>query len=106
MSRSSRQSSPGDNSGHLAGQFKHSAAASDAGLTFEKAIAELERIVAQMEEGELSLEHSLGAHTRGLELARYCQERLDAARAQVRVLEGDVLKSLAGLQADADGDAA
>jgi exodeoxyribonuclease VII small subunit len=102
MSRSPRQSSPGDGPGNRA----PSAATSDPELTFEKAIAELERIVAQMEEGELSLERSLGAHKRGLELARYCQERLDAARAQVKVLEGDVLKNLSSLQADADGDAA
>jgi exodeoxyribonuclease VII small subunit len=102
MSRSPRQSSPGD----ILGSREHSAAASDPELTFEKAIAELERIVAQMEEGELSLERSLGAHKRGLELARYCQDRLDAARAQVKVLEGDVLKNLSSLQADADGDAA
>lgn len=73
-------------------------------MTFEKAIAELERIVAQMEEGELSLESSLGAHKRGLELARYCQQRLDAARAQVKVLEGDVLRNLSSLQAEAGGE--
>ena len=101
MSRSTRQSSPGDFPGN-----PKSSAASEAALTFEKAIADLERIVAQMEQGELSLEQSLGAHKRGLELARYCQERLDAARAQVKVLEGDVLKSLSSLQAGADGDAA
>ena len=75
-------------------------------MTFEKAITELERIVAQMEEGELSLERSLGAHKRGLELARYCQQRLDAARAQVKVLEGDVLRSLSSLQAGDGGEGA
>ena len=101
MSRSPRQSSPSEGVGNP----KHSDAASEPGLTFEKAIAELERIVAQMEQGELSLEKSLGAHKRGLELARYCQERLEAAREQVKVLEGDVLKNLSSLQADADGDA-
>ena len=83
-----------------------SAAASDTGLTFETAIAELERIVAQMEEGELSLERSLDAHKRGLELARYCQQRLDAARAQVKVLEGDVLRNLSSLQAGDGGEGA
>ena len=102
MSRSPRQSSSGD----VTGNHEPSAAVSEPGLTFEKAIAELERIVAQMEQGEMSLEQSLGAHKRGLELARYCQERLDAARAQVEVLEGDVLRNLSSLQADADDDAA
>ena len=62
--------------------------------TFEKALAELEKLVAQMEGGKLSLEQALEAHKRGLELARFCQERLDAAQRQVKVLEGEVLKPL------------
>lgn len=62
---------------------------------FEKALAELEKLVAQMEGGKLSLEQALEAHKRGLELARYCQERLQAAQRQVQVLEGEVLKGLA-----------
>ena len=41
---------------------------------FEKALAELENIVARMESGELSLEQSLATHKRGLELARFCQQ--------------------------------
>jgi len=72
---------------------KQSSPAED--LTFEKALAELEKVVAKMEDGSLSLEQSLAAHKRGLELAKFCQEKLAAAEAQVRVLEGDVLKKLA-----------
>jgi len=64
---------------------------------FEKALAELEGIVARMEDGGLSLEQSLAAHKRGLELAKQCRERLDAAQQQVRVLEGEVLKPAGGL---------
>lgn len=67
--------------------------------SFEKALAELEGIVAKMEDGELSLEQSLAAHKRGLELAKQCRERLDAAQQQVRVLEGEVLKPLAAADA-------
>ena len=63
-------------------------------LTFEKALAELEKIVARMESGELSLEQALESHKRGLELARLCQKRLEAAQQQVKVLEGEVLKPL------------
>lgn len=68
-------------------------AASEPG--FEKAVAELERLVQQMEGGTLTLEEALAAHKRGLELARLCQTRLEAAQQQVKVLEGEVLKSLA-----------
>ena len=63
--------------------------------SFEAALAELEKIVARMEAGELSLEDALATHKRGLELAKYCQQKLEAAQQQVKVLEGDVLKPLA-----------
>ena len=64
-------------------------------FSFEKSLAELEKIVAQMEEGGLTLEQSLEAHKRGLELARRCRERLETAQQQVRVLEDEILKPLA-----------
>lgn len=63
---------------------------------FEAALAELERIVADMEAGQLTLEQSLAAHKRGLELARYCQATLAQAQQQVRVLEGETLKAVSG----------
>jgi exodeoxyribonuclease VII small subunit len=66
-------------------------------LTFEAALAELEKIVSRMEGGELSLEQALATHKRGLELARFCQQQLEAAREQVRILEGEVLKPLTEL---------
>jgi exodeoxyribonuclease VII small subunit len=66
-------------------------------LSFEQALAELEKIVSKMESGELSLEQALATHKRGLELARFCQQRLEAAQQQVKVLEGEVLKPLADL---------
>ena len=72
--------------------------------TFEKALAELESIVAKMEDGDLSLEQSLAAHKRGLELAKQCRECLDAAQQQVRVLEGEVLKPLAAAADAGDRD--
>ena len=66
-------------------------------LTFEAALAELEKIVSRMESGELSLEQALATHKRGIELAGFCQQRLEAAREQVKVLEGEVLKPLTDL---------
>lgn len=64
----------------------------DEGLSFEKALSELEKIVAQMESGNLPLEEALAAHKRGLELARHCRDKLEAAQQQVKLLEGDILK--------------
>jgi exodeoxyribonuclease VII small subunit len=76
--------------------------------SFEKALAELEKIVKRMESGELSLEQALAAHKRGLELARFCQSRLEAAQQEVKVLEGEVLKPLSAAAEPAvdrdDGD--
>ena len=72
--------------------------------SFEKALAELESLVAKLEDGGLSLEQSLAAHKRGLELARVCRDRLDAAQQQVRVLEGEVLKPLQAGTGDAERD--
>jgi len=63
--------------------------------SFEKALAELEKIVARMESGDLSLEQALATHKRGLELARLCHKQLEAAQQQVKILEGEVLKPLA-----------
>ena len=86
---------------------QNAANAADLGseLTFEKALAELQKVVARMEGGELSLEQALAAHKRGLELAKFCQARLEAAQQQIQVLEGDVLKPLAAASVpDDDGE--
>jgi exodeoxyribonuclease VII small subunit len=61
---------------------------------FETAMADLERLVADMESGKLSLEDSLAAYKRGAELMAYCRTRLEEAQQQVRVLEDGVLKDL------------
>ncbi|MCC7485460.1 MAG: exodeoxyribonuclease VII small subunit [Burkholderiales bacterium] len=60
--------------------------------TFESALAELERIVSAMEEGELPLEKSLAAYKRGAELLKFCQAALADAQQQVKVLEGGILQ--------------
>lgn len=69
---------------------------SDAPPSFEAALAELEKLVASMESGKLTLEQSLSAHKRGLELAQYCQSVLSQAQQQVKVLEENTLKTLPG----------
>lgn len=61
-------------------------------VRFEAAMAELEKIVATMEAGQLSLEDSLENYRRGAELLTFCQGQLQAVQAQVRVLEDGLLK--------------
>jgi exodeoxyribonuclease VII small subunit len=61
--------------------------------SFEEALAELEKIVAGMESGKLTLEQSLEAHRRGIELAQLCQSVLARAQQQVKVLEENALRN-------------
>ncbi|HUL57214.1 MAG TPA: exodeoxyribonuclease VII small subunit [Usitatibacter sp.] len=63
-----------------------------AGLTFEKALEELESLVARMEEGKLPLEESLTAYQRGAELIKYCESKLSDAQARIAVLDGESLR--------------
>jgi exodeoxyribonuclease VII small subunit len=60
--------------------------------SFEAALAELEKIVSSMEDGELPLERSLAAYRRGAELLKYCQSALADAQQQVKVLEDGILR--------------
>lgn len=60
--------------------------------SLETALAELEKIVSSMEEGELPLERSLAAYKRGAELLKYCQSALQDAQQQVKVLENGILR--------------
>jgi len=56
------------------------------GVDFEKALEELEAIVKQLDEGNLSLERSVELFQRGVELARLCKQRLDEAELKVSKL--------------------
>jgi exodeoxyribonuclease VII small subunit len=69
---------------------------------FESALAELETLVSQMESSELSLEASLAAYKRGMELTAYCQRTLAEAEQQVKVLENGVLRDFPGDTASLD----
>jgi len=74
------------------------AAASVEPTSFEAALAELEKLVSGMESGQLSLEQSLAAHRRGLELAQFCQAKLTQAQQQVQVLEANTLQAFPGAE--------
>ena len=51
----------------------------DEQLTFEEAMAELDDLVSQMEDGDLNLDDSLKAFERGVMLTRQCQQALSQA---------------------------
>ena len=52
----------------------------------EAAIAELEGIVKQLEEGDLALDASLKLYERGVQLSRFCHARLEDAERRIEVL--------------------
>ena len=52
-------------------------------MSFENALAELERIVRQLEEGKGLLDEAIDAYTRGIALKRYCEGKLAEAQARV-----------------------
>jgi exodeoxyribonuclease VII small subunit len=67
---------------------------------FESALAELERIVKTLEEGDLPLERSLELFERGVELSRFCHARLEDAERRIEILteRGELAPAPAGLE--------
>ena len=59
---------------------------------YEDALAELERLVQRMEDGQLPLDQLLDNYRRGAELLELCRSRLAAIEQQVKVLEDGQLK--------------
>jgi exodeoxyribonuclease VII small subunit len=57
--------------------------------TFESSLTALERIVRELERGELPLEKSLELFEEGVRLSRECQERLNEAERRIEVLLQD-----------------
>lgn len=55
-------------------------------VDFESAISELESLVEQMEQGDITLEQSLKNFERGIELTRSCQKALQEAEQKVQIL--------------------
>ncbi|MCP4765576.1 MAG: exodeoxyribonuclease VII small subunit [Gammaproteobacteria bacterium] len=53
---------------------------------FEKSLQNLEKIVTNMESGELGLEESLAQFEKGIKLARNCQDTLTNAEFRVEQL--------------------
>jgi len=69
-----------------------SAASPRAPASYEAALEELEKLVAQLDAGQLPLEQLLTHYQRGAELLAFCRARLDAVENQIKVLEGGELK--------------
>tara|TARA_R110002111_G_scaffold202049_2_gene267135 strand:+ start:325 stop:561 length:237 start_codon:yes stop_codon:yes gene_type:complete len=60
-------------------------------MSFEAAIAELEKVVGQLERGDVALDESIALYERGAELRKRCQDKLKEAEEKVAklTLDGD-----------------
>jgi exodeoxyribonuclease VII small subunit len=59
------------------------------GLSFEKALADLEGIVQKLEKGGISLNESLALFEKGVKLTKYLREELSKAEKKVEILLKD-----------------
>lgn len=53
---------------------------------FETSLAELEQIVASLEQGDLALDEAMKAFEQGVKLTRICQQILDSAELKIQQL--------------------
>jgi exodeoxyribonuclease VII small subunit len=57
--------------------------------TFEKAVAELESIVARLERGDVALDESIAIYERGEALKKHCEKLLTAAENRIEKIRLD-----------------
>ena len=74
-----------------------------AGLSFEEALKELERIVGRLESGDAALDEAIALYERGDQLRRQCAARLDAAQAKIEAIRTDAEGRATGTTAFAAG---
>jgi len=55
-------------------------------VKFEDALKKLEKIVADLESGDVSLDESLAKYESGVKLVRICQKKLEEAKKKVEIL--------------------
>jgi len=55
-------------------------------IKYEEALKKLEKIVEELEKGDLSLDEALKKYQEGIELSRICAQRLDNARKKIDIL--------------------
>lgn len=58
-------------------------------LTFEEALVGLEKIVRELETGEIPLEQAIANFQDGMTLAKVCREKLDQAEQKIEMLVSD-----------------
>ena len=57
--------------------------------SFEEALQKLEEIVSRLENGDIPLEESINIFKEGVELTKFCKEKLNEAETQLKKLVKD-----------------
>ena len=65
-------------------------------MTFEQAMSELERIVTELERGDVPLEDSISLYEKGAELKKRCETKLKEAEQKVAAITLDEEGSVKG----------
>ena len=73
------------------------------GLSFEKAVAELEGIVQRLERGDVALDESITIYERGEALKKHCETLLNAAENRIEKIRLDRTGKPQGVE-PLDGD--
>lgn len=55
-------------------------------MKFEEALKKLEKIVENLEDGNLSLDDALGKYEEGIRLSKMCAKKLEVAKKKVEIL--------------------
>jgi len=58
-------------------------------LNYEQAYSELEKIVVALEGSQTSLEEAIALYQRGQALSKHCEDLLEKAELQIRLVEGE-----------------
>jgi exodeoxyribonuclease VII small subunit len=57
--------------------------------SFEEALKQLEKIVQELESGDLPLEKAMQKFEEGMQLSKYCSDKLDETEKKIQVLLKD-----------------
>lgn len=76
--------------------------------TFEQSMKQLERIVQELEEGDLPLEKAIKKFEEGIKLSKLCSEKLDETEKKISVLlknsEGQMTEKPFAAESETDDD--
>lgn len=74
---------------------------------FESALTRLEEITEDLESGEKSLEESISLFTEGLDISKFCDEKLSEAEKKIKIItetNGELIEEDFETEVDEEGE--